>query len=97
MGKSSSGLSWNREVVTCVYRHDQELDYGSPECVHWWETSDFIQMGIIGTNSGHVILINLVTGSMVSEQNRDGIINLRIKKDHEVGACHLFSLHCVGK
>lgn len=58
--------------MSSVFKHvqDPELDYGQPSCLHWWETSDFIQMGIIGTNSndselGHIILVNLITGAIV--------------------------------
>ena len=67
-GKLSSGLSWTREPVSSVFRHEQDpdTDYGQPSCLYWWETSDFIQMGIIGTSLGHIILVNLITGSIVS-------------------------------
>ena len=74
MGKASSGLSWNREVVSQVYRAVPGPDsgdgvtavLGAPSCLLWWETSDFIQLGIVGTDTGNLVVINLVSGTMVS-------------------------------
>ena len=75
MGKASSGLSWHREVVSQVYRAAPGPDtgdgvtsvLGAPSCVLWWETSDFIQLGIVGTDTGNLVVINLVSGTMVSD------------------------------
>ena len=64
---TSSGLAWNKETVTSVFRSDADHDHGTPTCVHWWETSDFIQMGIIGTSLGHMVLVNLISGTIVSK------------------------------
>ena len=70
MGKASSGLSWNKEVVSQVYRAASGDGgagvLGAPSCVLWWETSDFIQLGIIGTDTGTLVVINLVSGTLVS-------------------------------
>ena len=92
LGKTSSGLSWNREVVSLVYRFrpDMEANYGLPTCVYWWETSDFIQMGIIGTDLGHVLLINLVTGSLMSSCMIKGSVkNMEIMVDAALDSVHL--------
>ena len=79
MAKASSGLSWNKEVVSQVFRAVPGPDtsdaltavVGAPTRVLWWETSDFIQLGIVGTDTGHVLVINLVTGTMVSIRQSD--------------------------
>ena len=86
MGKASSGLSWHKEVVSQVYRAAPSSDsgdgvtsvLGAPSCVLWWETSDFIQLGIVGTDTGNLVVINLVSGTMVSTNDNAHPITLVI-------------------
>ena len=72
------------------FRPDVEVNYGAPTCVYWWETSDFIQMGIIGTDLGHVLLVNLVTGSLMSTCMIKGSVkNMEIMVDSALDSVHL--------
>ena len=90
-GKASSGLSWNKEIVTGVFTAPRsELELGSPTVVLWWETCDFIQLGFVGTDEGHIVVLNLVTGQMLSSTSITGPVReLEVMMDSALDSVHL--------
>lgn len=47
--------------VLCYGRTSPRLPSTSPR----WETSDFLQLGLVGTQGGVLVVVNLVTGALV--------------------------------
>ena len=92
VGKASSGLSWNKEVVTGVFTPParSEFEFGRPSSVLWWETCDFVQLGFVGTDDGHLVVINLVRGEMVSHTAVQGpVTGLQVMMDSALDSVHL--------
>ena len=91
-GKASSGLSWNKEVVTGVFSAPSRagFEFGLPTVVLWWETCDFIQLGFVGTDEGHIVVINLVSGQMVSSTSVPGeVTELQVMMDPALDSVRL--------
>ena len=91
-GKTSSGLSWNKEVVTGVFSAPSRagFEFGLPTVVLWWETCDFIQLGFVGTDEGHIVVINLVSGQLVSSTTVTGeVTGLQVMLDPALDSVHL--------
>ena len=91
-GKTSSGLSWNKEVVTGVFSAPSRagFEFGLPTVVLWWETCDFIQLGFVGTDEGHIVVINLVSGQLVSSTSVTGeVTGLQVMLDPALDSVHL--------
>jgi hypothetical protein len=61
----SSGLGWDQQLVTRVYPGPGQESWGAPSALLWWETSDFLQLGLVGTQNGTLAVVNLVTKTLV--------------------------------
>ena len=80
--QESSGLGWEKEVLTRVYPGPGEEVWGPPTSLLWWETSDFLQLALVGTQAGFLVVINLVTQTLVGSCKVSGpILQLEVVVD----------------
>ena len=88
--QESSGLGWEKEVLTRVYPGPGEEAWGPPTSLLWWETSDFLQLALVGTQSGFLVVINLVTQTLVGSCKVSGpILQLEVVVDSAMDCVHV--------
>ena len=88
--QESSGLGWEKEVLTRVYPGPGEEAWGPPTSLLWWETSDFLQLALVGTQAGFLVVINLVTQTLVGSCKVSGpILQLEVVVDSAMDCVHV--------
>ena len=88
--QESSGLGWEKEVLTRLYPGPGEESWGAPTSLLWWETSDFLQLALIGTQAGFLVVINLVTQTLVGSCKVSGpVLQLEVVVDSAMDCVHV--------
>ena len=87
--QSSSGLGWEGELITRLYGGPGDEAWGAPSSLLWWETSDFLQLALVGTQSGVLVVVNLVTRAVVGTARVNGPIQqLEVLVDGAMDCVH---------
>ena len=88
--QESSGLGWEKEVLTRVFPGPGEEAWGPPTSLLWWETSDFLQLALVGTHAGFLVVINLVSQTLVGSCKVSGpILQLEVVVDSAMDCVHV--------
>ena len=78
------------EVVTRVAWGPVEEAWGAPCSLLWWETSDFLQLALVGTQAGALVVVNLVTRAVVGACRVAGpILQLEVVVDAAMDSVHV--------
>ncbi|XP_031777146.1 uncharacterized protein LOC100677930 isoform X2 [Nasonia vitripennis] len=88
---------WTTKDVTSYSSLNAQNSYSRPSAIVWWQGISFSgQMGIVGTEQGEIIFVNLETGQQVGSTKTDGkITGLCICQDTELDTVMLLiTNHC---
>ncbi|XP_014238652.1 uncharacterized protein LOC106660234 [Trichogramma pretiosum] len=77
---------WTTQDVTSFLSVNSQNSYGRPSAIAWWHGVSFAaEIGVIGTEQGEIVFINLETGQQVSITKVEGrITSLSICQDTEL-------------